>query len=64
MAQVDQQALAARRSGDIMLVRGVPAGQDVAAVQAAIEAAGWTLASKKQRGFFKKSTLLYFTAAE
>ncbi|WP_353940817.1 hypothetical protein ABII15_03750 [Streptomyces sp. HUAS MG91] len=64
MAQVDQRALAARRNGDVMLVRDVPPGQDVEAVREAVEAAGWVLASTKQRGLFKKATVLYFAAAE
>ncbi|MEU2619519.1 hypothetical protein ABZ642_15395 [Streptomyces sp. NPDC007157] len=64
MVQADQQAVNARRNGDVMLVRDVPPGQDVATVQAAVEAAGWVLASTKQRGVFKKTTVLYFAAVE
>ncbi|MET7679126.1 hypothetical protein [Streptomyces sp. NPDC005423] len=64
MTEMDHQALAARRNGDVMLIRHVPAGQDVAKVQAAIEAAGWTLASSKEHGVFKKRTVLAFAAAD
>ena len=64
MVRVDQDALRARRNGDVMLVRDVPAAGDVDRVVAAVEAAGWTLVTKRQRGLFKRSWLLFFAAAE